>query len=62
MQHLTMQNTMLTDLVKTQEKKIDELLETSKKLIVAMQLQEHAPGRQPVTVKKAQSFTFVNIA
>ena len=47
MQHLTTQNTTLAELVKTQQKKIDELLETSKKLFAAMQLQRMPLDSKP---------------
>ena len=37
------------ELVKAQQKKIDELLETSNQMIAALQLQRSAPKKQPAT-------------
>ena len=40
---------MLVELVKTQQKKINELLKTSNKMIASLQLQTSAPKKQATT-------------
>ena len=52
MQHLTTQNTTLIEFVKTQLKKIYELVATRKYLMVLMQIQEDVPRNQTMTVNK----------
>ena len=45
LQQVITQKTVLAELVKTQQKFIDDLLETSTKIVMAMQNQESLPSK-----------------
>ena len=55
MQHLTTQNIVLVELVKTQQKNINKLLKTSKNMIETMQILDDTPTKQIRTANKETS-------